>query len=371
MKGKVSFVPTEVTNYQCPACTGPLHFSGESGNLECEYCGSSYTVAQIEEMYREKEAKAAAAQNSGEWKKASLTEDWGSDGKGMKTYSCPSCGAELICDENTAATCCPYCGNQTVIPGQFAGALKPEYVIPFKTDRAAAIEALKSHYKGKILLPKSFADNNHVEKIQGVYVPFWMFDAEAKGEMSFQATSSRVHIQGDEEITTTDHFEVYRSGSMEFEKIPVDASSRMPDGHMDAIEPFDYSELKPFSTAYLPGYLADKYDEDAEKCADRADQRARATALNVMSDSVKGYATCIPTHENVRLRRGSVKYALMPVWMLSTQWKGQNFLFAMNGQTGRLIGDLPISKGRLLGWFAGISLPLMAVLYLLMGGWWL
>ena len=155
-KGKVSFVPTEVTNYQCPACTGPLHFSGESGKLECDYCGSSYTVAQIEDMYREKEAKAAAAQNSGEWKKTFLTEDWGSDGKGMKTYSCPSCGAELICDENTAATCCPYCGNQTVIPGQFAGALKPEYVIPFKTDKAAAIEALKYHYKGKVLITNYF-----------------------------------------------------------------------------------------------------------------------------------------------------------------------------------------------------------------------
>ena len=187
-------------------------------------------------------------------------------------------------------------------------------------------------------------------------------------DSSYAATRVFTATRGNERITTTEHYQVRRSGTVRFEGIPVDASSKMPDEHMDSIEPFDYSDLKPFSTAYLPGYLADKYDEDAEKCADRADQRARATALNVMSDSVKGYATCIPTHENVRLRRGSVKYALMPVWMLSTQWKGQNFLFAMNGQTGKLIGDLPISKGRLLGWFAGIALPLMAVLYVLLGG---
>ena len=365
MKGKVSFVPTEVTNYQCPACTGPLHFSGESGKLECDYCGSSYTVAQIEDMYREKEAKAAAAQNSGEWKKASLTEDWGSDANGMKTYTCPSCGAELICDENTAATCCPYCGNQTVIPGQFAGALKPEYVIPFKTDKAAAIEALKSHYKGKVLLPKSFADNNHVEKIQGVYVPFWMFDAEAKGEMSFQATSSRVHIQGDEEITTTDHFEVYRSGSMEFEKIPVDASSRMPDGHMDAIEPFDYSELKPFSTAYMPGFLADKYDVETEECGKRMEERCSRALADALSDTVTGYDQKSVTNQRFRVQKGDVHYAMLPVWMLATKWNDQSFLFAMNGQSGRLVGDLPVDKKKYWGMFIGIAAVLAALMLLI------
>ena len=232
-------MPTEVTNYQCPSCTGPLHFSGESGKLECDYCESSFSVAEIETIYREKEEKAAEQQANAQSKSA---EDWDS-GAGMRTYTCPSCGAELICDANTAATCCPYCGNQTVIPGQFSGGLKPEYLIPFRTDKSAAMAALKNHYKGKFLLPKSFAEGNHVEEIQGVYVPFWMFDASAEGEMSFEASNTCVQVHGDEEVTKTDFYSVYRSGSMHFEKVPVDASSRMPDGHMDAIEPFDYSEL--------------------------------------------------------------------------------------------------------------------------------
>ena len=360
----MKIVPTEVTNYQCPACTGPLRFSGESGNLECDYCGSSYTIKQIEDMYREKEAEAAAAAERGNgWKKDTLTEDWGSDAKGMKTYSCPSCGAELICDENTAATCCPYCGNQTVIPGQFSGALKPEYVIPFKTDKAAAMEALKRHYKGKILLPKSFAEENHVEEIQGVYVPFWMFDAVADGEMFFQTTSSRVTIQGDEEITTTDHFAVFRSGSMEFEKIPVDASSRMPDGHMDAIEPFDYRELKPFSTAYLPGYLADKYDVDVATCGQRADRRCKQTAANLLYQDVTGYTSVSQESLQARIRHGAVHYALMPVWMLTTDWNGKKYLFAMNGQTGKFVGELPSSKAR----FWALTGILTAVLSTLIG----
>ena len=359
-------MPTEVTNYQCPACTGPLRFSGESGNLECDYCGSSYTIKQIEDMYREKEAEAAAAAERGNgWKKDTLTEDWGSDAKGMKTYSCPSCGAELICDENTAATCCPYCGNQTVIPGQFSGALKPEYVIPFKTDKAAAMEALKRHYKGKILLPKSFADENHVEEIQGVYVPFWMFDAVAEGEMFFQTTSSRVTIQGDEEITTTDHFAVFRSGSMEFEKIPVDASSRMPDGHMDAIEPFDYRELKPFSTAYMPGFLADKYDVEAEKCGERMEERCCRALSNALSETVVGYDQKTVSSQQLRVEKGDVHYAMLPVWMLATKWNNQSFLFAMNGQSGRLVGDLPVDKKKYWGMFAGITAILAALMFLI------
>ena len=371
---------TQVTNYQCPACTGPLHYAGDSGKLECEYCGSAYDVAEIEKLYAGKEAaaetqaaSAAAAQaaeaeelgeDQGEY--AANGESW--DPEGMKAYSCPSCGAELVCDETTVATSCPYCGNPSIVPGQFAGMRKPDYVLPFKLDKKAAEEALRKYYKGKKLLPRAFSAENHIQEIKGVYVPFWLYDGEADADVSYAATRVFTTTRGNERITTTEHYQVRRAGTVRFEGIPVDASSKMPDEHMDSIEPYDYSELKPFSTAYLPGYLADKYDEDADKCAERADQRAKATALNAMNESVRGYATCIPIRENVRLRRGSVKYALMPVWMLSTQWKGQNFLFAMNGQTGRLIGDLPISKGRLLGWFAGISLPLMAILYLLLGG---
>ena len=132
-------MPSQVTNYQCPACTGPLHFSGSSGKLECEYCGSAYDVAEIEALYAEKEEQAAQAQQSSagaesgtDWDFSGLNSDWGKDADGMKSYVCPSCGAQLICDASTAATSCPYCGNPTVVPGQFSGTLKPDFVIPFK-----------------------------------------------------------------------------------------------------------------------------------------------------------------------------------------------------------------------------------------------
>ena len=163
---------------------------------------------------------------------------------------------------------------------------------------------------------------------------------------------------GDYEITETEHYDVYRAGMVNFEKIPVDASSKMPDDHMDSIEPYDYQELKPFSTAYLPGFLADKFDVTVEQCRQRADQRCEGTLSSALRNTVTGYHTCTLIHDSVNLKRGKVHYALMPVWMLNTKWKGKDFLFAMNGQTGKLVGDLPVSWGRFWSLFAAIVAPL-------------
>lgn len=364
---------TQITNYQCPACTGPLHFSGESGKLECEYCGTSYDAAEIEALYAEKEEQAAAAQQAAEearaeraatsgdgstWDTSGFCEDWGAEGEGMRAYSCPSCGAELICDETTAATSCPYCGNPTVVPGQFAGALRPDFVIPFKLSKEDAVKALKDHYKGKILLSRRFTAENHIQEIRGLYVPFWMFDGQAEGGATYKATRTRSYTSGDYRVTETDHYDIYRAGSVAFEKVPVDASSKLPDDHMDSIEPYDYQELKPFSTAYLPGFLADKFDVTVEQCLERADRRCEGTLSSALRSTVKGYDTCVLVDNHIELKRGKVHYALMPVWMLNTQWKGRDFLFAMNGQTGKLVGDLPVSWVRFWGLFAAIAIPL-------------
>ena len=363
-------MPTQVTNYQCPACTGPLHFSAETGKLTCDYCGSAYDVAEIEALYAQKEAEAAAAKEAadakaeaakadaaddGGWDTSDLSSDWGADADGLRVYGCPSCGAELICDETTAATSCPYCGNPTVVPGQFSGALKPEFVLPFKMTKDDAVRALRAHYRGKPFLPRTFTAGNHIEEIQGVYVPFWLFDGGAEGEVDYKAANSRTYKDDDYEVTETDHYDVHRGGSIAFEKIPVDASSKMPDDHMDSIEPFDYTQMQPFSTAYLPGYLADKYDVSVDDSRDRADARCRETLAQALRDTVTGYGTCIPEHEDISLHRGKVHYALLPVWMLSTKWNGESFLFAMNGQTGKLVGDLPTDRGRYWGTFGAIA----------------
>ena len=179
----------QITNYQCPACTGPMRFLPDTGKTECEYCGSVFELAEIEALYQDQTEEPQKAEPA--WDTSALTEDWGNDAEGMKTYSCPACTAELICDETTAATSCPYCGNPTIVPGQFAGAMKPDYVIPFKLEKEDAVAALKRHYGKRFFLPRSFTSQNHIEQVQGVYVPFWLFDGKAEGAAAFEATQSR------------------------------------------------------------------------------------------------------------------------------------------------------------------------------------
>ena len=208
-------MPTQVTEFKCPACTAPLHFSEETGRLECDYCGSSFTVAEAEAFSAEKEQQAAEAfekaaaearADAGSWERPDGQDSWGEEADHLKTYRCPSCGAELICDEATAATSCPYCGNNTIVPGQFGGTMKPDYVIPFKLDKKAAVAALKKHYSKKFFLPRAFSSGNHLEEVQGIYVPFWLFDAGAEADCRFHATRSHTHHEGDYRVTVIEHF---------------------------------------------------------------------------------------------------------------------------------------------------------------------
>lgn len=378
---------TGVVNYQCPSCTAPLRFDAESGQLECDFCGSSFSVAEVEGVYAAKseEAKrageaieASAASSEGTDAPDSATEGAGgvsagtaeevvsssaaadaSAGAGvaqarqqtaaapapsMVIYNCPSCGAELICDETTVATSCPYCDNHTVIPTRYSGEFKPDFVLPFAKTKEEAIAALKSHYKGRPFLPDTFTDGNHVKEVKGVYVPFWLFDGSASGSASFEATRSRTYLSGNYRVTETDHFDVYRSGSISFLGIPVDASTKMPDDYMDSIEPFDYRALVPFSPAYLPGYLADKPDVDVEACGERADARAEVTVLDNLRDTVVGYEMVLERGSSTGVVRERSHYAMLPVWMLSTRWEDAPYLFAMNAQTGKMVGDLPVDK---------------------------
>ena len=358
----------QVTNYKCPACTGPLRFDSATGKLQCDFCGSSYEGAEIEKLYAEKDAQAAGAFRQaeeqaaadGEWT-AAAGSDWGADAEKLRVYSCPSCGAELICDETTSATSCPYCGNNTIVPGQFSGALKPDYVLPFKLDKAAAVAALKKHYGGKKLLPKAFSNENHIEEVKGVYVPFWLYDGSAEVDVRCHGTKVSGYSTARENVTVTNHYDVRRAGTVRFERVPVDASSKMPDDHMDSIEPYDYKELRAFSTAYLPGFLADKYDVTVEQSCERADGRCAASLEGALRRTTTQYDACITKDKDIRLRRGKVHYALLPVWMLHTKWNGKDFLFAMNGQTGKLVGDLPTDMGKFWAIFAAIAAPVSAI----------
>jgi len=339
-----------------------LRYDGGSGRLVCDSCDTKFDVAVVEQLYADKEQAAASAGAEPQWDIDMGGGYSAEEAARLRSYSCPSCAAEIICDDTTAATSCPYCGNPTVVPGQFVNQLKPDYIIPFRLDKNAAMDALRKYYKGKKFLPDDFSDERHIEEIKGVYVPFWLYNGVTDSYMRFRGTRTRSYRRGQYMITETDHYRIAREGVIAFEKVPVDGSSKMPDAHMDSIEPFDYGELKPFSTAYLPGFFADKYDEDAETCSKRANERISASTEDAFRNTVTGYNTVYREYADIKLRKGEVKYALTPVWLLSSKWTDKNYLFAMNGQTGKLIGNLPVDRKKFWGWFFIIAAPLAAIL---------
>lgn len=346
--------------FECPACGGGLSFDSASQMVKCPYCDTEFTIDAVRELQGEsgREDKAES-----QWQTTQET-DWETQEQ-LNTYVCQSCGGELLCDANTAATSCPYCDNPVVLTHRVAGSLRPDLVIPFKLDKEAAKAALQRHLSGKPLLPKCFKSENRLEKLQGVYVPFWLFDTDADADVHFRGTKVRHWSDSNYNYTQTRHYSVRRAGCVSFRGVPVDGSSKMANDLMESIEPYDLSQAVDFETAYLAGYLADKYDVDAQTSALRANDRIRTSALQAMESTAVGYSTLTAHSSNIHLENGRVRYALFPVWMLTTRYRDTDYIFAMNGQTGKMVGNLPCDKGAWWRWFVLCSIAGTALSYLI------
>ena len=349
--------------FKCPCCDGAIAFDSASQKMKCPYCETEFDVEAVKSSI----ADAKPRQDDLNWEKTPGNAWQRDELTGLRTYLCESCGGEIVGDENTAATTCPFCDNPVVMKGQFAGDLRPDLVIPFKLDKKAAKEALKKHYFGKPLLPRVFKDENHIDEIKGIYVPFWLFDADAYGNMTYKTT--RVHSWSDSEYyhTQTMHYQVVRAGTVPFRSVPVDGSSKLDDNLMESIEPFDMKEAVDFKTAYLAGYFADKYDVDADTGIIRANARIKTSTEEAFRATVSGYSTVVRGSSSVQLKNSSSRYALLPVWLLNTTWRGKKYTFAMNGQTGKIVGDLPVDQGAMWRWFFSVCGIVTAVCFAI--GW--
>lgn len=354
----------DVMEYKCPSCGGAIQFDSSSQQMTCPYCDSSFTM---EEMKAYDEILNKQGEEKLEWRPLE-SEEWSDEEKGnFVTYSCNSCGGEIVGDQNTAATKCPFCDSPVVMTNQFSGMLKPNFIIPFKLDKNAAKEALKNHTKGKILLPKSFKTDNRIEEVLGMYVPFWLFDCDTDSDITYKATTVQTWSDSDYNYTKTDYYSLYREGEVGFQRVPVDGSSKMDDDIMESIEPYSYNDLMDFQTAYMAGYVADKYDVDAEASIVRANERIKNSVEELFRGTCVGYTTCIAENTNVRFSEGEIKYALMPIWILNTKYKDKMYTFAMNGQTGKFVGDLPINWTAFFIWLFGLSVGLSLVFYMIAG----
>lgn len=338
--------------YKCPCCGGAIAFDSTIQKMKCPYCDTEF---EMDALKGYDDALQDEQEDRPEWETAAGGEWQENETKGLLTYVCKSCGGEIVGDENTAATSCPFCGNPVVMTGQFSGALKPDLVIPFKLDKKAAKAGLEKHLSGKRLLPKIFKDQNHIDEIKGIYVPFWLFDTDVDAQIRYRATKVRTWSDSNYNYTETSHFMIHRGGSVGFEHVPVDGSGKMADDLMESIEPYDFSEAVDFQTAYLAGYLADKYDVTAEESIERANNRVKKSTEEAFAETVSGYATVVPENSSVQFRGGKARYALYPVWLLNTTWNGNQYIFAMNGQTGKFVGDLPVDKAAATRWTVMLS----------------
>lgn len=348
--------------FKCPCCDGAIEFSAQLQKMKCPYCSSEFEMETLQAYEAELNAQP---QEDMTWDTTAGGQWQEGEAEGLRIYTCNTCGGEIVADDTTGASECPFCGNPVVMTGQFAGDLKPDLVIPFKVDKQAAIAALQNHYKGKVLLPKVFKDQNHIKEVKGVYVPVWLFDTDANAHVRYKASRTRAWSDSSYYYTETSYYSVTRAGGIGFANVPVDGSTKMDDTLMESIEPFKVDEAVDFRTAYLSGYLADKYDVSSQESIGRANERIKKTTENAFASTVRGYSTVVPVSSNIQLHNGRARYALYPVWILNTMWNGQKFTFGINGQTGKIAGDLPMDKAAFRKWLFGVSGAAAAVIFAL------
>lgn len=343
---------SDIVIYKCPCCDGAIEFDSTSQKLKCPFCDTDFDVENIEAYNNEIKSENVDVTN---WCNNSNSEWSADDSENIVEYSCSTCGGVIIADNNTAATNCPFCDNPVIVKNKLSGSLKPDLIIPFKVDKKSAKEALFNHFKGKKLLPKIFQDENHIDEIKGMYVPFWLFNCDSLGYARYKATRVRTWRDPNYIYTETSNYLVTRAGNLVFEKVPVDGSSTISDDLMESIEPYDWSELTDFNSAYLSGYFADKYDVDSINTSDRANERIKKSTSYALDSTVIGYNTYIQQSLNVTFSNNSVKYALLPVWFLNTSWEGKKYTFVMNGQNGKFAGNLPLDKKLYHKWLWGLT----------------
>lgn len=354
----------DFAEYKCPCCGAALKFSSKTQKLTCGNCDNTYELETLQEL-----SEAAGKESELVWEFQREAEPAKRTEEGK--YICPSCGGEIEADENTVSTKCPYCDNVVVIKAAATGEFEPDFVIPFQVDAKNAREKMEQFCKGKRLLPKNFRDKSYLKNLKGHYVPYWLFDCDAVGDMSFDATRTRCWSSGDYDYTETSHYLVRRVGSMSFYHVPVDGSIAMEDETTESIEPFNYKALTAFNPAYLAGYETDKYDVESKTAERRANQRLYQSMENVLRGTVHGYETVTVHHRQMRSKNGKVSYALLPVWLFETVYNKKKYQFAINGQTGKMVGELPVDKGafwRYLFGFTALGTAVCSVIGILFFG---
>lgn len=341
-----------VLDNKCPACNAKINFNPANQKWDCEYCGSKFT---LEEMQQHSNASTVEANTVVEVKNEAMGN--------MDMYHCNNCGAEIIADENTTSTFCVYCGSTAILKNRIDSGRAPNYIIPFKNVKDDAVVAFKNLFKHKPLTPKCFKDPKNIQKITGVYIPFWAYDLVADGQIDFEATDVTTWSDSRYRYTKTSRYSVKKSGHFDFDKVLSDASSRFPNDLMDSIEPFNYQDLVQYNHAYLSGFLAEKYDVDENAGLERAKERTMLTCVDLVQSTV-GHQSKRVVNNSMNIEPKQCHYIMLPVWMVNIQYKDKNYTFAMNGQTGKIVGNIPIGIKETITWSIIVYVISLIIFYL-------
>lgn len=330
--------------YECKNCGAELYWDSDAKCLKCEYCTSEYTPADFEtedaEVKEDFTSKTQTPEAADEYAKA--TDD--SDSVELVIYKCNHCGAEVVTAKSTIATTCAYCGRAISITSKLVDNFKPDLIVPFSVTEEEAKEIYKKHVKKSLLKPKGFVTENVIKKMKGIYVPFWLhsYVVDAYTEAIIERSSSR--RIGDDKIIHHEEYKLSFDSQGVFSRVPTDALKNLDNAVMESIEPYDYNELKAFNPAYMAGFYAEEYNEDKEVTSQRALQRGHETMDAGIQSEIRRNGAQRTIGSNKRVSELVSKYAMLPVWLLNVDYKKKNYLFAINGQTGKIVGELPISK---------------------------
>lgn len=324
----------KVLDEKCLGCGATIKYDVKKKKFICEYCKSEFTLDDLNKHKNKIN------------KKDNLTREF-SKMQDMEGYICKNCGAEIISLENISSTTCLYCKSSAIIKNRLTGIYKPDSIIPFKYTKEDAIAEWKNLCKGRPLIPKGFKDINNISEMEGLYVPFWLYDCDNDTYLKCDGTKVSTWMDSRYVYTKTDYYKIERGGILSFESIPNDAATRFDDTIMNSIEPFNYKDLVEFNPSYLAGFLSEKYDVLATDAYKNASNRIEDDSKNYLKGLMKGYATLIPKENNNQITVNKTKYVFLPVFVLNIKYNDKIYHFAMNGQTKKMVGEIPVDKKKL------------------------
>lgn len=303
--------------YKCKNCGGNVVYHPDKKKMYCPHC---------EGLDSEEEVKSS------------------------EMTVCANCGAPMEISPYTSACKCEHCDSYTILEERVEGERTPHLILPFKISREKAVKLLEKEFQSRFFTPMTFLSAATLEGMEGIYVPFFLYDYLATFDYAGTGTKVRSWRSGNTEYVETSYFRVERSLDIDFDKIPVDASINMDDAKMDLLEPFDAKALEAFQKKYMSGFQAEMYSEGLTELEPRAQEKARRDSEELLRESLSGYTTLQAERKHLNLQRQEAGYALLPVWVYYFNYHGQKYTYYVNGQSGKILGKTPISKGKILGY---------------------